>query len=93
MPAVILTELAGTLSAFANKDSTAALALPFSGGTETLTFSISPSQPAISERDAPGTTFNFNVIEALALAQSVFSLEVFIKVRLTPAEIRFYGQD
>ena len=67
VPETIPTELAGTLSALATSASTAAFALPFSGGADTLTFRLSPSQPAIWERDAPGITFNFNVIEFTAL--------------------------
>jgi len=62
VPETIATERAGRLSALATRASTAAFALPFSGGAQTLTLSISSSQPEISERDAPGTTFSFNVV-------------------------------
>lgn len=43
--------------------STAALALPFSGGADTLTLSVSPSQPLIPEFEAPGTTLTLSLLE------------------------------
>lgn len=58
LPATMVTEEVGTPSVSASNARTAALALPLSAGDVTRTFNRSPSQPAISPLEAPGTTFS-----------------------------------
>ena len=90
-PLTILAEPAGRSSALASSASTAALALPFSGGAEIRTFSISPSQPPISEREAPGTTFNLSFTDNLPPGLPDLLIDVATAVRLWPYQPRVPG--
>lgn len=61
LPAMIRTLLPGKPSALLKRDSTAALALPRSGGAATRTFNVAPSQPATLLREDPGTTLTVSL--------------------------------
>lgn len=67
-PRASATDRRGRPSFSARNSVSASLARPSTGGAVSFTFSVSPSQPQISSREAPGMTFTASRQEFTAAA-------------------------